>query len=185
MLILGALTTDEERKIEKIHNLYYKNMYLLSYKVLKDHYLAEDSVQISLVKVLNNLEEIQIVESNQTKSYLYIITKNTALDLYNQRKKIKQVTNSLEERSYIVDGFFVDEYFANIETDMDMQYYIKKLNYDDQLILYLKYHKDYSNDMIAGVLKTTNEVVRKRLSRTRKKLKQIMGREEKGEKANG
>ena len=53
MFIFYTMSSGGEDKLERIHRLYYKKMYLLSYRILKDHYMAEDAVQISYIKILN------------------------------------------------------------------------------------------------------------------------------------
>ena len=56
-------------------------MQSLAYSILKDHQLSEDAVQEALIRLSQNKEKIGNINSRETKSYIYTVTKNEALRL--------------------------------------------------------------------------------------------------------
>ena len=68
-------------------------MYLEAYKVLGDKNLAEDTVSESFVRILNKLDRIDEVNKNATKSFLSIISRNVAIDLYKKKLHLNNNEN--------------------------------------------------------------------------------------------
>ena len=60
---------------------YKTMMQSLAYSILKDHQLSEDAVQEALIRLSQNKEKIGNINSRETKSYIYTVTKNEALRL--------------------------------------------------------------------------------------------------------
>ena len=60
---------------------YKTMMQSLAYYILKDHQLSEDAVQEALIRLSRNKEKIGNIDSKETKSYIYTVTKNEAIRL--------------------------------------------------------------------------------------------------------
>ena len=54
-------------------------MYKVAYSILKDKILAEDAVQISFIKIMEHLDNIDISDKTKTRNFLGLICKNTAI----------------------------------------------------------------------------------------------------------
>ena len=107
--------------------------------------------------------------------------RNEALLIYNKYSEINHVTESLEDDLFLIDeDADVDEILAKAELKREIQIYLRELCADDSNILILKYVKGYSHHEIAKLLNLTEDAVRQRLSRSRRKLADIIsnGRKE-------
>lgn len=51
-------------------------MYKVAYSILKDKSLAEDAVQISFIKIMKHLDNIDISDKTKTRNFLGLICKN-------------------------------------------------------------------------------------------------------------
>ena len=74
-------------KVEKLYLKYNKEMYKVAYNILNDHQLSQDAVQMSLVKICENIEKIGEVDCNKTKAFVVIICRNISINIYNKRKR--------------------------------------------------------------------------------------------------
>lgn len=62
-------------------------MYKTAYDILGDRTLAEDALAESFEKVIKNLHKIDENNCHQTTSFMVIICRNTAINIYNKQKK--------------------------------------------------------------------------------------------------
>lgn len=153
-------TPQEKRKFVILYEKYRHLMMKVANDILKDCYWAEDAVHESFIKVAHHMEKIGEPDSVETKRYLIIVTKNTAIDIY--RKRSKQMSNEI----------FVETLDENIEvsgagTDVENRVLeiLKKLPDKYKDVFLLKYSNYMENYEIAEVLGITEENVRKRISR--------------------
>ena len=117
------------------------------------------------------MDKIENINSKQSKSFFGIIMRNESLMIYNKYLSLNHITEPLDEQLFIIDeSADIDEILAKAELKRKIQIYLDELNSDDRNILILKYIKDYSNDEIARFLNITQETLRQRLSRARKKI---------------
>lgn len=72
--------TDKEL-ITQLYNTYKQFMYNISMSLLGKREDAEDAVQDSFVRIIDNLDKINNPYSRKTKSYITVITKNVCLDM--------------------------------------------------------------------------------------------------------
>lgn len=72
--------TDKELIIQ-LYNTYKQFMYNISMSILGKREDAEDAVQDSFVRIIDNLDKINNPYSRKTKSYITVITKNVCLDM--------------------------------------------------------------------------------------------------------
>ena len=72
--------TDKEQ-ITQLYNTYKQFMYNISISILGKREDAEDAVQDSFVRIIDNLDKINNPYSRKTKSYITVITKNVSLDM--------------------------------------------------------------------------------------------------------
>ena len=174
MIILGLLDTEEEQdKFEALFHRYKGMMFCSIKNVIKDKYLSEDILQEVLIKIANNIDKVNNdINSNEAKSFIMTITKNTALDYY--RKSVK----NREHECYIADH--EEKVFATIDkkraSKLDDEnkiiYLIKSMKENYRDIFILKYVNGLENKDIAGLLNISEETVRQRISRGKKMLEE-------------
>ena len=78
--------TDKEL-ITQLYNTYKQFMYNISMSLLGKREDAEDAVQDSFVRIIDNLDKINNPYSRKTKSYITVITKNVCLDMIRRNHK--------------------------------------------------------------------------------------------------
>ena len=84
MIILTSMLKEpgELSKFQALYALYSGSMYAAAYKILNQVEDAEDAVQLSLIKVIRNLDRVTAEEMSdiRTKNFLMTITRNTERD---------------------------------------------------------------------------------------------------------
>ena len=171
IFFLSMLETDEDKnKFTFLYEKYRKLMFYIANQILKDDYLSEDVVEQTFVKIIENLDNISDVDCHKTKSYIVIMVRNCAINLYRQRKN--HLTVSLDEDLEIAD----DQPFAIDEADT-LTRSITRLPIIYKDILTLKYVQALPNEEIARMLGISEPTVRKRLERAKDKIQQFLNEE--------
>ena len=70
-------------------------MYYTANNILKDSHLAEDAVHNAFLRIINNLEKIEDINSHKTKGLIVIIVKNVSIDIYIEKIKKKGIIRFL------------------------------------------------------------------------------------------
>jgi len=184
MLAILTLIQDENSrsKLEELYHLYRKLMYYIAYDILKDYHEAEDVVQSAIVKIASNLDKITDVKCNKTRSFMVIIVRNTALNIYNQRK-IKSTVPYEDIEDLLIDERIEnpEQYVLRLDQGEWIAEQLAKLNPEYADILALKYMYEYKNHEIAELINCTEGNVRIRLYRARKAMQVILGGEKYGQ----
>ena len=171
IFFLSMLETDENKnKFTLLYEKYRKLMFYVANQILKDKYLSEDAVEQTFVKIIENIDNISDVDCHKTKSYIVIMVKNCAINLYRQRKS--HPTVSLDEDIELADDrpFEIDEADALTRS-------IARLPIIYKNILTLKYVQEFPNKEIARLLGISEPTVRKRLERAKEKVQQLLNEE--------
>ncbi len=177
---LSVNTLDENlnSKFEAIYFAYSKYLYSIGINILKDEQYAADALQQCFIKIFENIDKIGEVNSSRTKSFVSIIMRNESINLLRKRKSIDHVTESADDALYIImdETASTEEIILRSELQDEMKAYLCKLNREENNLIILKYVHEYSNGEIAGILGVSQEVVRQRLSRVRRKLAAIINK---------
>ncbi|MGL5259734.1 MAG: RNA polymerase sigma factor [Lachnospiraceae bacterium] len=173
MLFYLAMIESEEdkRKFERIYLAYKQTMYYAANRVLKNVHTSEDAVHQAFIRIINHLEKINENECHKTRAFLVVITEHIAIDIY--RKQKKESTLSYDELEIYVADTHVENY---AETD-ELTAVYEKLPVNYSTVLRLKFSQGYSDSEISAILNITEENVRKRISRAKKKLAQLLQKE--------
>lgn len=179
----SKISSSDSEKLTRLYEKYRYMMFSAANKILNDKSLAEDAVHQSFVKIVDKLD--RIVEENEarTKSFLYIICRNVAIDMYNDSKCEKQNIDSIDvvdvadnNISYISDEPF--NALVNRETSEKLLRNINELSDIYRDVIILEYLYEYSKKEIAELLNLSYDTVKKRSERARKILFEILVREE-------
>ena len=159
--------------IEQIEKQYGKLMRKLAGEILRDEHEVEDVIQTALWKIIYKHTDKLELPQGQFRNYLCTAVKNTAIDLYNQKKKADvqdpMVMNELTMNQVDMDAFN-DQYGFGPE----MQALIRELNNTDRDIIRLRFGCQYSYAEIARAVGKSEASVRKRVERAIKKLQAIL-----------
>ena len=170
LIYLSLLDSEEEiSKFELIYSTYKKQMYYTANNILKDSHLAEDAVHNAFLRIINNLEKIEDINSHKTKGLIVIIVKNVSIDIYRKNKKERDNTIFIYDLDDI-NGY--DEINKNEIGDLEIA--ISKLPENYKQVFLLKFSHELTDNEISEILDIKPDNVRKRISRGREKLKNIL-----------
>lgn len=159
---------DDKRKFENLYNGYKQTMYYVAYRILKNIHTAEDAVHLAFMRVIKNIDKIDETNSHKTKGFLVIITENIALDLY--RKQKRENTISYDD----LEPFMQHQNSHQSSISGDLYTAMTKLPIKDATILELKYSHGYKDHEIGLILDISPDNVRKRISRAKLKLAELL-----------
>lgn len=170
---------DDQSKFTRLYSNYKYTMFHTAYKILKDQYLAEDAIHQAFLKIVNNLSKIDETNVPKTKSFLVVITRNVAKDIYCEHfgRGEEEKDISLED----IDDLSFTFHQRSVESEVMEQYNVERIIdaieslpeiYSD--LLRLKYTQELSDHKIAELLGLPYDTVRKRLQRAKLKLAQAI-----------
>jgi RNA polymerase sigma-70 factor (ECF subfamily) len=168
LIYLNLIDTQEEKsKFEQIYKNYRHTMFYVAKGILKDDYLSEDAVHNAFINIAKSMDKIGEVDSNRTKGYVLVIVRNVSLNMLKKQSKTVDV-DKLEE-NMTDDLCLEDEVLSKLSVDSIVEEIIKlPVIYKD--VLYLSYVEDLNTQEISQLINISNEAVKKRLQRGRKKL---------------
>lgn len=175
MLFLVFDTIEETVLAEKLYNKYSKFMFKVAYTILRDNVITEDAVQQAFIKVINNLNKINENEEKKTRNFIGLITKNTAIDIYNKVKNepIALDNNYTANIKYDISCIIIDR-----ETIDRLKIHIKALKPIYQTPLFLYAEQGLSVNEIAEILDIKPKTVQKRIERARAQLINALNKED-------
>jgi len=180
-MVYKVNTLDENlnSKFEAIYFVYSKYLYSIGINILKDEQYAADALQQCFIKIFENIEKVGEINASQTKSFISIIMRNESINILRKRKTVFYVTESMEDALYIIidETANTEEILLKAELRDEIKAYLSKLNKEESNLIILKYVRDYSNQEIAEILGVSQEVVRQRLSRVRRKLAALIDKD--------
>lgn len=171
--------------ITALFERYKANMQQIATGILKDASEADDVVQDAMVKIIKNIHMVDDIDSRRCANFVYTIVKNTALDVFRKKQKEMEqlVTNDVSDFVNIIgEEIDFDVFEPDYGFSEGMQEYLSQLKEIDKDIICLRYGNDFSDEEISTPLGIGPDAVRKRLSRARTHLAEII--KERG-KANG
>ncbi|MGL5439675.1 MAG: RNA polymerase sigma factor [Filifactoraceae bacterium] len=172
LFYLSLIETEEDkRKFEKLYISYKQTMFYVAVKILKDEHIAEDAVHHAFLKIINNLDKIDIVDNYKTKGFVVVITENTAIDIYRKRKREKSI--SFDEIEIFMEDSKIEVMAENMIKEA-----MNKLPINYMTVLKLKYTQGFSDSEISNMLDISEDNVRQRISRAKRKLSQILNESE-------
>ena len=177
---LAMMETDEDRQfVEELYHKYEQMMLNITYSILQKRYDAEEAVHNVFMSIIesDSLQKMETYDDKHIEAYLAMAAKHAAFKIYNRRKK--NYENSMNE--YYADSDNIDttekEAISSL-TVQEVKSAINKLSENDQDILSRHLLFEMSYDDISKELNITQDNVRQRIHRARKRLMKIL--EERG-----
>lgn len=159
----------DRSRFEQIYLAYRQDMYRAAFAVLKNPEDAEDAVHDAFLRLIDNLGKVDGV-CPKTRSYLLVITRNTAIDRYNRRKRFVPV----EDAEELPDAESTEEAALEQFDKAALKAAVMQLPQIYYDVICLEQVCDMDAHEIAAQLGLTYEAARKRLQRAKKLLKQII-----------
>jgi len=148
-----------EKQYNKIVENYSDMIFRIAHQYLYNKYDAEDIVQEVFVKLLSR--KVIFKDEEHVKSWLIRVTINQCLDY--KKSLVKRSTVPIEN---------MEIPFEHKEEGILEE--LQLLKEDERNILYLYYYEGYKIKEIAKILKQKQNTINSKLTRARKKLKEIM-----------
>lgn len=173
------LILEENDDREKFCDLYERanaNIYIRVYSILKNKQDTEDALQGAWEKVMKNFDKIKNQSYDKRINFVWIVAKNTAIDIYNKRKKVIDIESydTISGNStYQVENRAI----SKIESDIVVTA-IGQIDDKYKNTLILKYIYNCTNKEIAEILNITETNVSTRLARGKAMVKDIIKRED-------
>lgn len=150
---------EDEASFEEFYEKFKKTVYYIAYKHLKNEQDAEDCEQEVFTVLAKNFHNISHnFDDNSVWSFVKIVTKNIAIDMYRKDKR---------DADYVVETD-INEFYSLAEKDFEvfdeiqLKDAINNLPEKYRAIFYLKYVCDYSGEEISRMLNISHPLVRKR-----------------------
>ncbi len=180
LLFLSVLETEEEQG--KFTLLYEKYRYLMWYvanDILKDKDLAEDAVQEAFLTLTKHLDQVEEVDSPRTKRFLVTVAKSRAIDLLRRenRAEFAEYEDALGQEADQNDT--LDTYLQT-ESLEQLVAAIRSLDENYRVVLEFRYLHELSEKETAAVLGIAEKTVNVRTCRARKKLKEVLAKDQGG-----
>ena len=170
--------------VEDIFKKYLPMMKNLSFSIIRDHQLSEDAVQRAMLNLHLNKEKIDNIDSQESKNYIYTVTKNEALKVLRDEKRKKDY--EIDVQSHDENGL------NNIAGQLDVEAFcdeygfgprvaeaLSSISEEDRDIIIYKYGAGYSLKEIASLMNMSKDAVYKRHQRALDKLeKALEGKDE-------
>ena len=183
LIYMSMIDNDMDKtKFENLYNTYKKIMFFKAMEILKDEHLAEDAVHQAFIKIIENIGKIDENNCHKTKGFIVVVIENTAIDVY--RKLSRNRTISFDEVEYVIKDISpsVEDTFEENDENLIVSA-ITSLPPNYSTVIRLKYSHGYNDIEIARILDISEDNVRQRISRGKKRLAKILDRLE--EEHNG
>lgn len=172
-LVILAIEDDYDREFMTNLFMKYKDvMYRRAYGIVKEPELAEDVLQITLVKLIEKIDLLEKMDSNKLPAYIVSAVKANAVNCYNKRKSRQKRTYShIDDDSLHEipdDGTLPDDCAVNDETALRLMETLDRLPESEKSVLIYKYISEYADAEISMLLGISKNSVRVYLSRAKK-----------------
>lgn len=174
LIYLAMIESDADKsKFEIIYNSYKKLMLHQANKVLGDTNDTEDVVHESFLKIIKIIDQIEEPKCPKTRNLVVTIVERTAIDLYRRRQKLQVVTMD-EEYINVPDPKDIEDLHA--KADLSVAMAILPTRYRE--VLLLRYDSGFTEAEVAVILSMSQENVHKTVQRAKKKLGEVLERQE-------
>ena len=150
---------------DEIYERHYPELLKYCIGACRDKELAEDLVQETFMRALQNADTIEELGPNQCRAWLYRTMKNLLYDRYRRAVLEAEHLQQLEE-----EAARPDPGIQQAENELILQ----MLTPEDRMLFTLRYIEDYNASEIAQMLQMNPGTIRAKLSRCRKILKNMM-----------
>ncbi len=154
---------------------YESNIYNIALGVCKNEHDAFDIAQEVLIKVYKNINKFNF--SSKFSTWLYTVTRNTAID-YIRKEKNKSYKNISQDEEKVIE--IADEsrgpldiLIANEDTKM-VKRCMEKLEETERLLIVFREIQGHSYEELAAIFDIKIGTVKSRLSRAKTKLKNLI-----------
>ncbi len=174
-MYLSMVETEEQRgMVERLYIDQKQTMYHTAFAILKNKQDAEDAVHEAFLRIITNIDKLSDIGSEKIKSFVIIVVKNIAIDIY--RKRQKNVIADVPEDDDADISEVERKVLESSEYDI-LNKVVVMLPETQRNVLILKYYHDMTTADISAMLGVTASAVRTRICRAERKLAKMLEEE--------
>lgn len=164
----------DRQTMTELYETYEQKMFGIANAILHNNWQAEDAVHEAFVRMVPYLSRCKDVNDEKTKILIVRVIKSAAIDIY--RKNKRENTYILDsEEDWIEDKHNpVEVYLATLSAGEMLKKIIGQLSNDDRKIIEMRCYDGMPVSDIGEILGISTDNVYKRLSRARKRVKEII-----------
>lgn len=174
MLLIVFETQEESDKFTQLYEEYRFPVMNILTSIVHDHWIAEELTQDTFLKLSHHMHKVGEVKEKETKYYIITIAKHLAYDYLNKKKQ--ENTSSYDAMGE--DSIFSEEnvlaFCIQTEEYEILLELIGKMKDIYKIPLQLRYINGLSAKQIAKLLDLPVETVKKRLSRAKTSLQELL-----------
>ena len=164
-------TEEDRRKFMTLYQEYEHFMLWTAREIVEDNYAAEDVVHDVFEKVAKNMQRIGEPISARTKRYLYVLTRNKAIDHLRKEHRRNHVESVPLDDVEIGEEQEIPS-LRELDDETIIMEALHRLPDDYKNLFLLKYVECTDNKEIARILDWKEGTVRQRLARGKVLLRQ-------------
>ena len=159
-------------KTERLYLSYRKPMYKEAFEIVQNRHCAEDAVSETFVRIIDNLHKIDEQDCLKTRSFLVIICRNVAKNIYNKKIYLNNQPDAYDDvlPEDISESSDSLDILVKKETLSEIAGIIKNLDPIYRDVFLLKNVHGLSRAEIAAIFGISEEAVKKRLVRAKSKI---------------
>lgn len=165
-LVKRAKVGDNQAFTELIMNI-QMDLYKIAKAKIKEDDDINEAVQETIIKAYSSIKKLK--DEKYFKTWIIRILINECNNIYKKKK-----ANKIEEYNENVIKEADSDLINTKINNLDFFILIDKLNEDEKIVVVLFYLEEYSTKDIGKILKISENTIRTRLSRARKKLKRLI-----------
>ena len=146
-----------ERTVRDVYDEHARMLYRIAFTYLKNRYDSEDALQECFVRYIRG--KVSFIDPQHEKGWLIVTVSNICRDMLKSRHRQHE---NLDDHT--------DLAAPPPETD-ELMTAIMKLPDRYKAAIYLHYYEGYSHKEIAGILKSSEATISKRISRGKEELR--------------
>ena len=177
LYLCNIASEEDQDKLTILYNTYLDIMMYTARKYVGQYQVEEDVVHNAILKIIANLEKVDLSQAVQTKSFVCIVTRNCAIDWL--RKRHREESTSLEDIPPVLES---DErppidYVMTEDGYQKLIGCIHRLGDTYREVCDLKFVSGYKEREIAEILGISEKNVSVRIFRGRRKLIEMLKEE--------
>jgi len=182
MVIMTMEDGDNREYMTRLYRDYQALMLKTAWEYSQDSATVEDIVSDSCVSLIQHLNQLKAMDKPALRAYIVITVRNKALDdLRRQALRRKKFVTMDENTLDSLEETTSFERKLSLRQEMEtVREAIANLPADEQDVLRMKFFRHMTDKEIAACMEIAENRVRVLIMRSRKKLKQMLYREEDG-----
>lgn len=182
MVIMTMEDEDNREYMTRLYRDYQALMLKTAWEYSQDSATVEDIVSDSCVSLIQHLNQLKAMDKPALRAYIVITVRNKALDdLRRQALRRKSFVTMDENTLDSLEETTSFERKLSLRQEMEtVREAIANLPADEQDVLRMKFFRHMTDKEIAARMEIAENRVRVLIMRSRKKLKQMLYREEDG-----